>query len=178
MRHSPAFQDEGVTRLVRDAGDCLHPAQPPDHVVKTKYDYLVLDAVISAEEMELASKSARRKNIDVEEALLNEFQVKLPVIGAALAKFFAYLTSRSRPSASSRIDLLKNLRREYVEQNQWLPIEDSKEGILILASIRSRSRVRAWSIMFSRRSKIVYRVTTVREFKPDGGSVLRRWRLR
>jgi triphosphoribosyl-dephospho-CoA synthetase len=30
------------------------------------------------------------------------------------------------------MDLLKNLKREYVESNQWLPLEETKDGVVIL----------------------------------------------
>lgn len=60
---------------------------------------------------------------------------------------------------------MKNLRREYVEQNQWLPIEDSKEGILVLCMDPEQVKSsRVVNNVFAK-SKIVYRVTTIREFK-------------
>ncbi len=159
------FQDEGIKGLCETLAIAFTQRSRPDHVIKTKYDHLVLDAVITAEEMELASKSARRKNIDVEEALITEFQVKLSAIGAALAKFFgvpyeAYKADRIKP-----LDLMKNLRREYVEQSQWLPIEDGKEGILILTLDPEQLKSSRIVNNIFPRSKIAYRVTTVREFR-------------
>ena len=49
--------------------------------------------------------------------LTDEFQVKVPAIGAALSKFFgvpyeAFKADRVKPA-----ELLKNLKREYVEAN-------------------------------------------------------------
>src|SRR5919202_264769 len=45
-------------------------------------------AVLSAGEFELAARQARKKAIDIEQVLVEEFQVKVPAIGAALSKFF------------------------------------------------------------------------------------------
>jgi type II secretory ATPase GspE/PulE/Tfp pilus assembly ATPase PilB-like protein len=159
------FQDEGVKGLCETLAIAFTQRSRPDHVIKTKYDHLVLDAVITVEEMELASKSARRKNIDVEEALITEFQVKLSAIGSALAKFFAVPYESYKADRIKPIDLMKNLRREYVEQNQWLPIEDGREGIIILTLDPEQLKSSRVVNNIFPRNKIVYRVTTVREFR-------------
>ncbi len=160
-----SVQEDGVKGLCETLAIAFTQRNRPAQAIKTKYDHLVLDAVVTAQEMDLASKSARRKNIDVEEALITEFQVKVPVIGAALAKFFGVPYEPFKPDRIKPIDLMKNLRREYVEQNLWLPIEDTKDGIVILCldpeQIKSS---RVVNNIFAK-SKIVYRVTTVREFR-------------
>ncbi|NWG31106.1 MAG: GspE/PulE family protein [Rhodocyclaceae bacterium] len=159
------YQVEGIRGLCETLAIAFTQRSRPEHVVKTKYDHLVLDAVITAEELDLASKSARHKNIDVEEALITEFQVKLPAIGAALAKFFGVPYEPFRPDRLKPADLMKNLRREYVEQNQWLPIEDGKEGIVILTLDPEQLRSSRIVNNIFPRNKIAYRVTTHREFR-------------
>ncbi|MDP1651801.1 MAG: ATPase, T2SS/T4P/T4SS family [Rhodocyclaceae bacterium] len=160
-----SVQEEGIKSLCETLAIAFTQRSRPDHVIKTKYDHLVLDAIISADELELASKSARRKNIDVEEALITEFQVKVPVIGAALAKFFGVPYEPYKPDRIKPMDLMKNLRREYVEQTQWLPIDDGRDGIIIACLDPEQVKSsRVVNNIFAR-SKIVYRVTTVREFK-------------
>src|SRR5258708_8295320 len=79
--------EEGVTELCQTLAIALKQRQKPQGL-KTKYDFLVSGAVISAAELELAARSARKKAVDVETVLTDEFQVKLPAIGAALSKFF------------------------------------------------------------------------------------------
>ena len=160
-----SVQEEGIKGLCETLAIAFAQRNKPAQAIKTKYDHLVLDAVVSAQEMDLASKSARRKNIDVEEALITEFQVKVPVIGAALAKFFGVPYESFKPDRIKPIDLMKNLRREYVEQNSWLPIEDTKDGILILCMDPEQVKSsRVVNNVFAK-SKIVYRVTTMREFR-------------
>src|SRR3989441_11585586 len=83
-----ALADEGVTELAQTLAIAFKQRQKPQ-LVKTKYDYLIADAVLSAGEFELASRQARKKAIDVEQVLTDEFQVKIPAIGAALSKFFS-----------------------------------------------------------------------------------------
>jgi type II secretory ATPase GspE/PulE/Tfp pilus assembly ATPase PilB-like protein len=156
--------EEGVTELCQTLAIALRQRQKPQ-VLKTKYDFLVGDAVISAAEFELAARSARKKAVDVEDVLIGEFQVKLSSIGSALAKFFGVPYEPFKPDRMKPMDLLKNLKREYVDSNQWVPIEDSKEGLVILCMDPERIKSsRIVQNVFPGR-KLAFRVTTLKEFK-------------
>src|SRR5499427_9083051 len=156
--------EEGVTELCQTLAIALKQRQKPQ-VLKTKYDFLVSDAVISAAEFELAARSARKKAVDVEDVLIAEFQVKLPAIGAALAKFFGVPYEAFKPDRIKPMDLLKNLKLEYVDSNQWVPIEEAKEGLVILCMDPERIKSsRIVQNVFPGR-KLAYRVTTLKEFK-------------
>ena len=96
-RRHPDHQQQGrrAVRRARRGGrraSCRRPSPSPSSsarsrsVVKTKYDYLIADAVLSAGEFELASRQARKKAVDIEQVLVEEFQVKIPAIGAALVQ--------------------------------------------------------------------------------------------
>jgi type II secretory ATPase GspE/PulE/Tfp pilus assembly ATPase PilB-like protein len=156
--------EEGVAELCQTLAIALKQRQKPQ-VLKTKYDFLVGDAVISAAELELAARSARKKAVDIENVLTDEFQVKLPAIGAALAKFFGTPYEPFKPDRIKPMDLLKNLKRDYVESNQWVPIEEAKEGIVILCLDPERVKSsRIVQNVFPGR-RLAYRVTTLKEFK-------------
>jgi len=156
--------EEGVAELCQTLAIAFKQRQKPQ-VLKTKYDFLVSDAVISAAEFELAARSARKKAVDVETVLADEFQVKIPAIGAALAKFFGVPYEPFKSDRMKPMELLKNLKREYVESNQWVPIEDAKEGLVILCP--DPERVKSSRIVQNvfPKAKLAYRVTTVKEFK-------------
>src|ERR1700694_4103569 len=80
-----SLTEEGVAELSQTLAIAFKQRQKPQ-VVKTKYDYLIADAVLSSGEFELASRQARKKAVDIESVLTEEFQVKIPAIGGALAK--------------------------------------------------------------------------------------------
>ncbi|MFA6441222.1 MAG: ATPase, T2SS/T4P/T4SS family [Sterolibacterium sp.] len=160
-----AVMEEGIKGLCETLAIAFSQRNKPAQAAKSKYDQLVADAVLSAQELDLAIRSARRKNLDIEEILLTEFQVKQPAIGLALSKFFGVPYETYKGDRIKPTDLLKNLKREYVEQNQWLPIEDSTEGILVLTMDPEQVKSsRVVNNVFPR-NKIAYRVTTIREFK-------------
>src|SRR5512134_3572968 len=159
-----ALAEDGVAELSQTLAIAFRQRQKPA-LVKTKYDYLISDAVLSAGEFELASRQARKKAVDIEQVLTEEFQVKLPAIGAALSKFFGVPYEVFKQDRVKPMELLKNLKREYVEQNQWLPIDDTKEGLVVLCVDPERIRSSRIAANVFPKARIVYRVTTQREFR-------------
>jgi len=156
--------EEGVSELAQTLAIAFKQRQKPQ-LVKTKYDYLISDAVLSAGEFELASRQARKKAIDIEAVLTDEFQVKLPAIGAALSKFFGVPYEAFKQDRVKPMDLLKNLKREYVEGNLWLPIDEAKEGLSVLCLDPERIRSSRIASNVFPKSKLIYKVTTQKEFK-------------
>ena len=160
-----AVAEEGVKGLCETLAIAFTQRNKPAHVVKSKYDHLVSDAVISAQELDQATRTARRKNIDVEEVLLTDFQVKQAALGAALSKFFGVSYEPHKSDRIKPIDLLKNLKRDYLEQNQWVPVEEGPEGVIVVCLDPEQAKgSRVVNNVFPR-SKLVYRVTSIREFK-------------
>ena len=160
-----ALHDEGVIELSKTLAIAFRVRQQMPGTVQSKFEYLVIDNVIAAGELDLATKAARRKNKNVEEILIDEFQVKLPAIGAALAKYFGV---DYEPHKSDRIkppDLLKNIKRDYAVLNHWVPLEDSKAGVVVMSTDPERVRSSRMVENVFPRSKIVYKVTTERDFK-------------
>jgi type II secretory ATPase GspE/PulE/Tfp pilus assembly ATPase PilB-like protein len=156
--------EEGVAELAQTLAIALRQRQKTQ-LVKTKYDFLIADAVLSPGEFELASRQARKKALDIEQVLIEEFQVKIPAIGQALAKFFGVPYEAFKAERIKPMDLLKNLKREYVEANQWLPIDDTKEGLIVLCLDPERIRNSRIASNVFPKSRIVYKVTTQKEFK-------------
>src|SRR5499426_876922 len=159
-----ALAEEGVAELSQTLAIAFKQRQKPQ-LVKTKYDYLISDAVLSAGEFELASRQARKKAIDIEQVLTDEFQVKIPAIGAALAKFFGVPYEPFKADRVKPMDLLKNLKREYVEGNLWLPIDEAKEGLSVMCLDPERIRSSRIASNVFPKSKLLYKVTTQKDFK-------------
>ena len=127
----PVVAEESAVELATTLGIALsmrHGAMQ----VATKYDHLVTSNIISAGELELASRTARRKNKSVEDILIDEFQVSVTALGECLSLFYGIPYTSYSASFINPYDLFRNLKREYVESNQWLPLEDTPEGRVIL----------------------------------------------
>lgn len=160
----PPMMEEGVISLTETLAIAFRQRQGPMMQVRSKYDALVTNAVISGEELELAQRSARRKNLDVETVLTDEFQVKLPALGDALGSYFGVPYEPFKQDRIKSPDLMKNMNREFCQTNQWIPLEEVKEGIIVVTTDPERVKASRMVNNVYPKSKIVFRVTTNKEF--------------
>lgn len=167
-RNGGAFsklEEEGALELCKTLAVAFAQRMRPPMEIKTKYDPLVTAGVLSTPELELARRSARRKGLDVESVLIDEFQVRIADVGASLAAFFnvAYEPFRAdRPVPAASVSRFK---RDYVEANDWLVLEESEAQLLVLTCDPDRLRASHIVADMYPGANIVYRVTTSREFR-------------
>ena len=161
----PQEVEEGVKELTQTLAIALRQRLQQSGAIKTKYDYLVADAVMSAAEFELATRTARRKGIDVENVLIDEFGIKLEALGSALSKFFNVGYEPFKADRVKPADLLRNLRREYVESSHWVPVDDTPEGLVILTTDPERIQASRVVNNIFPKNRLIYKVCTQREFK-------------
>src|SRR3990167_726532 len=160
----PVLMEEGAAQLCEALAIAFRQRQRPGVMLKGKYDHLVSNAVVSAEELELAMRSARRKNLDVETVLIDEFQVKQSALGEALAACFGVGYEPFKADRVKPFDLLKNMSREFAAASEWVPIDDTKEGIVVLTPDPEKiSGSRVVNNVYPK-SRIIYRVCGTREF--------------
>ncbi|MDO8312544.1 MAG: GspE/PulE family protein [Sideroxyarcus sp.] len=161
----PSMVEEGVRELAQTLAVALRQRQQQAGTVKTKYDYLVSEAVMSAAEYELATRTARRKGVDIEDVLLDEFQVKPDALGKALSSFFGVPYEPHKADRIKPAELLRNLRREYVESSHWVPVDDTPEGVVILTTDPERIQASRVVNNIFPKNRLVYKVCSLREFK-------------
>ena len=161
----PTLVEEGARELSQTLAVALRQRQQQAGAVRTKYDYLVADAVMSAAEFELATRTARRKGIDIEDVLIDEFQVKTEALGKALSSFFGVPYETYRADRIKPGELLKNLRREYVESSHWVPVDDTPDGLIILTTDPERIQASRVVNNIYPKYRLIYKVCPQREFK-------------
>ena len=170
--------EEGLVELAKTLAIAFRVRQQIPGQIKSKFEYLIIDNVISEGELELATRTARRKNKNVEDILIDEFQVKMPALGAALSKYFGVPYEPFKPDRIKSIDLLKNLKRDYAESANWLPIEDTKEGLVVMTTDPEHVKSSRIVENIFPKARPVYRICTSRDFTQtlaqffgaDGGS--------
>ncbi|KQZ45268.1 GspE/PulE family protein [Duganella sp. Root1480D1] len=153
---------------VRQLGDTLAVAfsqrLKPTPLPRTRYDALVADSVLSPQELEQALRTAREKETDVETVLVQDFHVKPAVLGAALAKYYTIPYEPARPDRVRPADLLKKLPLQYLEESGWVPLEENRDGLLVLTIDPDRvTQTHIVNQVFPR-MHVNYRVTTRAEF--------------
>ncbi|MDD2776097.1 MAG: GspE/PulE family protein [Gallionella sp.] len=156
--------EEGLQELAEGIAVALRQRQQTN-TIKTKYDFLVSNSVLTAAEFDLATRAARRKNVDLEVVLIQDFQVSISALGGALSNFFGVAYEPFKEDRPKPTELLKNLKREYIESSHWVPIDETQEGLIILTTDPERIQAsRVVNNIFSRH-RLVYRVCTQKEFK-------------
>ncbi len=159
----PPMVEDGLKELAQSLAVALRLRQQRA-AAETKYDDLVFDAVLSAAELDLATSTARRKSVDIEDVLIDEFQVKPDALGKALSRFFSVPYEPLKTDRIKPFDLLKNLKRDYVASSHWVPIEETLDGLVILTTDPDRILASRVVNNIFPRSRLIYKVCSLREF--------------
>ncbi|MBA3772981.1 MAG: Flp pilus assembly complex ATPase component TadA [Ramlibacter sp.] len=161
---------EGATQLCKTLATAIRQrmrkADDSQRRRATRYSGLVFAGVLTEEELQDCIQKAREQARPVEHMLMASFQIRPAQIGPSLAKFFGVAYEPFNP-ARIRVEALQGaLKRDFVEEQGWIPLEESPEGLLILCTDPEAVRgSRIVPQVFPRFSRFSYRVTTQTEFE-------------
>jgi type II secretory ATPase GspE/PulE/Tfp pilus assembly ATPase PilB-like protein len=131
----------------------------------TKYDGLVTEGVMTAAELQECIATAREQAQPVERTLMANFNIKAAQIGASLSKFFGVPYEPFHAGRIRAEQLHGQLKREFLQEQGWIPLEDSPDGLVIMTLDPEAVRnSRVVPQVFPRFAKFAYRVTTHGEF--------------
>nr|WP_315476004.1 GAF domain-containing protein [uncultured Undibacterium sp.] len=161
--HFSAIMEDGMRLICETLAVAFEKRLKPLPVVRSKYDHLVIDGVLSAPELALATSASRRKGLDLENILVDEFQVSLKRIGEALAKFYGFDYEAYRAGRSIPL-LTKTFQRSFVERHEWIVIESSDKRIQVLCTDPEELIEHHIVSSFFPDTAVRYSVTTRRDF--------------
>lgn len=165
---------EGATQLCKTLATAIRQrmqkAEDSQRRKATKYDSLVSLGVITEAELLQCIQKAREQAQSVEHLLMADYQIRPAQIGPSLGKFFGVAYEPFNAGRIRSEHLHGALKRDFLEQQGWIPLEDSPEGLLVMCldpeAIKSS---RILPQVFPRMSKFAYRVTTQTEFEETLG---------
>ncbi|MFZ1605659.1 MAG: ATPase, T2SS/T4P/T4SS family, partial [Rhodoferax sp.] len=132
----------------------------------TKYDSLVADGLLTDDELSQCIQNARAEGQSVEHLLMAQYKIKPLQIGPSLGKFFGVPYEAFNPSRIRSEMLHGALKREFMVEQGWIPLEESPEGLVIMCMDPEAVRgSRVVPQVYPRISKFAYRVTTQTEFQ-------------
>jgi len=132
----------------------------------TKYDGLLSAGVITADELHLAVQKARDEAKPVEHVLMAEYRIRPAQIGPSLSRFFGVPYEPFNANRIRTESLQGPLKREFIIEQGWVPLEESPEGLVIMCVDPEAVRnSRVVPQIFPRFAKFSYRVTTQTEFE-------------
>ncbi|HRP95371.1 MAG TPA: GspE/PulE family protein [Rhodocyclaceae bacterium] len=161
----PPVLEEGLLGLAQTLGVALEKARLRPATLRSRFAALVADGRIGEKELDAATRSAREQGSTVEAVLVDRLGLSLAEIGAAAARFYNLPYEPYRTDRIKQMDLLRNIKRDYVEQNQWLPLEETADGIVIVAVDPEQVRASRVAHNVFPRHRLDFRVTTRREFE-------------
>ena len=131
----------------------------------TKYDGLVSEGIITQLELERCVQDARQSGQPVEQMLLETYALRPAQVGHSLAKFFGVPYEGFSAGRIYSEQLLGALKRDFLEGQGWVPLEESPAGLVIMCVDPEATRGgRVVPQVFPPQGKFAYRVTTRAEF--------------
>ncbi len=97
-----------------------------------KFDYLLAQHLITPEELTQAAAEARRSQSDVETILLERFKVPKAELGMALSEFYRCPFVEFDEQIVPPLDLMRDLKLEYLKKALWLPLTREDTGLVVL----------------------------------------------
>ena len=166
---SPLAQ-EGVARLCETLASAIrHRVQAAQAVVAwpaiSKYAGLVVDGVVSADELARCMAKARDERVHVEQVLTDDLRVTASQLGRSMSHFFGtpYVGFDGKRIRSEALH--GKLKSDFVAECQWLPLEEGPDGLLIMAVDPEDARNgKLVPQVFPQFSRLVFAVTTASEF--------------
>lgn len=158
---------DGVKLLAKTLAIALKQRQNSGaaFVPQHKYHGLIADGALTPAAWQVALKEMQRTERDIEAVLLESFGVSRPKIGQALASFYGVPYEAFKNDCIKPLDLLKNIKLEFVREKLWLPVDEDKDGILIVALDPEKLRNTHTALQIFPGRKLNLRVTTIAEFQ-------------
>lgn len=124
----------------------------------------IRDTVLPRGQVEQALRHARASGQDIEDVLVDDFRLKLPVVGRALADHFALPYLSHHPERRVPAELIAGLDRAAATRQQWLPIARNGDGVYVACVDPEQARLGGSVAALFPDARPVYCVTTRRDF--------------
>lgn len=132
----PFSQDDRkkVHVLVKILGNAFHIHKTMAAKGKTnRLGYLLENHFITQKDLKRAGNIAREKSEPIEDTLINEFNIAKVDIGKALSKYYGVDFVEFDKNIVKPISLMKNLRKEFIRSNIWVPIRKEGDNGVVIA---------------------------------------------
>jgi type II secretory ATPase GspE/PulE/Tfp pilus assembly ATPase PilB-like protein len=99
---------------------------------KTRFDYLITRDMLKEEELENAWAESREQKEAIEHLLMRKHKISKSDIGHAFEEFYRCRFIEYNEKTVIPGDLIKNLKREYLRRELWVPLEKIEGYIHVL----------------------------------------------
>ncbi|MEN6620037.1 MAG: GspE/PulE family protein [Smithella sp.] len=99
---------------------------------KTKFDYLISRDLLKEDELDSAWEEAREKKESMENFLMSKYKISKADVGHSYEEFYhcRFLTYNDKAVIPG--DLIKNLKKDYLRRELWVPLEKKENYIYVI----------------------------------------------
>jgi len=90
---------------------------------KTRFDFLITRGLVKDEEMDAAWEEAREQKETMEQYLMRKYRISKDDIGHSFEEFYRCRFVDYNEKAVIPGDLIRNLKRDYLSRELWVPLE-------------------------------------------------------
>ena len=127
----------------------------------SRYDGLVAIGALTVSDLIACEQEAKAEGKPLEQLLVDKHQITLSQIGLSLARFFGAAYEPFDNSRKGSDTLHGKLKREFIEQQGWIPLDETADGLAVLcldpAAVRAS---RVLNQVFPKSVKFAYCCTT------------------
>lgn len=131
-----AFKDEEpvlLQEITEVLGVALYNQQRVDPKAKrTKFGYLVSNGLITEEDLDRAKEESKEKKEPLEDILMKQYKIRKNDIGQSLEHFYQCNFVSFDANTPIPGDLLRNLKKEYLMREVWVPLERNDKSIRVI----------------------------------------------
>jgi type II secretory ATPase GspE/PulE/Tfp pilus assembly ATPase PilB-like protein/GAF domain-containing protein len=99
---------------------------------KTKFDYLINRGLLKEDELDSAWEESREQKETMEAFLIRKYKISKEDIGKGFEEFYRCKFEQFNDKQPIPANLLKNLKKEYLSRELWVPLEKKEGNIHIL----------------------------------------------
>jgi len=156
---------EGVKLLAKTLAIALRQRQQHAFVPQHRFHHLIASGALTPAAWQVAAREAQRSNRDPEDVLLESYGVSVAQIGESFAHFFGVPYEPHRAERAKPLDLLRNLKLDYVRESGWLPVDETPDGIVLVTRDPEMLRSSHSAAQIYPGKKLLLRVTTRHDFQ-------------
>ncbi len=102
--------------------ECLEATQP-DKRFESRYDYLLKNNIVSTSQLQKSLNLAKKMKKSVEFVLMDQFKVSKEEVGKSLSAYYNCPFRTFDPKMEVPYELISNLKKPFLLQDLWVPID-------------------------------------------------------
>jgi type II secretory ATPase GspE/PulE/Tfp pilus assembly ATPase PilB-like protein len=125
------LDEQSATEMANILGIALYNQKRMAKARPNKFDYFVLNHILTQRELDKAIADARAGKASVETVLMSDFKISKKEIGKALSQFYRVPFVEYDPDIPIPVKLINNLKVPFMRNNVWVPLKIEDRKIVI-----------------------------------------------